>query len=212
MPYFPNCECNAKQGSAWLGTHADGGLDCGDGGPNPWERVTLFNNYPNVKIYRGYHMANLYQAFLHGDTARAKELLAGLVRRLEEDMDYDQTGVPVPGDRWLSELAPALVRAAGQGYPLSQREVRHIQAYYTRALDHFEDWELWDLWSSELPDGTYKTLPGNSETDEAGERLYWPSIVEMAAFLEPCWSPLANPSGASVVDCELLRDASKWLP
>jgi hypothetical protein len=32
----------------------------------------------------------------------------------------------------------------------------------------------------------------------------------MAILLEYCYSPLVNPAGAPLVDCEIIRDVTKW--
>ena len=207
-PLFPDAECNEKRACDWIGK-GDGTLhDCGDGGANIWERVSLENNYPNINFFRAYHLANLYQSLLHEDFDSAKQLLAGLVTRFEEDMTYDFSHISVPPDRWHADLAFALVRAASQGYPLTSKEVRLIHKYTRRALERLADWPRWDLWSAEIEDGTYDYKPPRSASLEDGTKEYWTGIEELGALIEYCWSPWKNPAGQPPVDCEAMEWSS----
>ena len=72
-------------------------------------------------------------------------------------------------------------------------------------MDEFSDWEHWDLWQADLADGQYPTKPGHVAGDE-----HWTRIEDMALILEYCWSPLRNPAGAPLVDCDLVADPSSW--
>ena len=202
-PFFPGAECNAKRACDWVAYHDGTRNDCGDGGANLFERVSLENNYPNVNFFRAYHMANLLQALLHGDDTSAELLLEGLVHRLEEDMTYDTTHVPVSGDRWHSDLSVALVRAAALGYPLTHREVRLIHQYYGRAVERLSGWPYWDLWADGIPDGVYDYQPPNRALGEDGEEDHWIKVPDLAALVEYCASPFRNPAGVSPVDCEV---------
>ncbi len=203
-PLFPEAECNNKQASHWIAFGRSDDLDCGDGGPNLWERISLENNYPNIGFFRAYHLAHLYQALLNQDHQRGAQLLAGFVRRMEEDMDYDTTHVPVPGDRWHADLAAALVAAAAQGYPLTSHEVRLIHRYYRRTWERLADWPYWDLWAPELPDGVYPYSPPRWARDEAEEVEYWVDIADLGSLIEYCWSPWKNPHGHAPVHCDAL--------
>jgi len=203
-PFFPAAECNQKRACDWIGHHDGTRNDCGDGGTNMFERVSLENNYPNVNFYRAYHMANLLQSYLHDDAAAAQLLLEGLVRRFEADMSYDITHVPVSGDRWHSDLAVALVRAAALGYPLTNREVRLVHLYYGRAIDRLSGWAYWDLWADGIPDGVYDYKPPNRDVGEDGEQDHWIKVPDLAALVEYCASPYRNPAGVPPVDCDIL--------
>ncbi len=203
-PFFPGAECNQKRSSDWIGYEDGTRNDCGDGGPNMFERVSLENNYPNVNFYRAYHMANLLQSILQGDVAGAEELLHGLIRRFEEDMVYDTTHVPVSGDRWHADLAVALVRAAALGYPLTDREVHLIHQYYGRASERRTGWPHWGLGAGGLAGGVYDYKPPNRDVGEDGAEDHWIKVPDLAAPLEYCASPFRNPAGVPPVDCEAL--------
>lgn len=210
-PVMADSECNAKRASDWIGK-ANGTLtDCGNGAETDFEWISLFNNYPNVNFYRNYHMANAYQSLLHGDLESARLLLEGMVQRFEGHMDPDLEGISVDPDRWHVDLAPHLLRAAAQGYPLTSREIRMIHKYTERAMDFYETWEYWDLWSEDVPDGTYGTKPPNNDGGEGADRLYWMRIEDMSAMIEYCWSPYKNPDGRQPVDCSIMGDPEKWL-
>lgn len=205
-PLVPDSECNARRAADYLG-YSDGTRnDCGDGDVNPFELMSLFNNYPNVNFFRAYHMANLLQSLIHGDDMAARTLLEGLVARLDADRTRDIAGIPVKQDNWLADLAFNLVQAAALGMPLTSTEVRLVQRYYLRALEHYEKWNHWDLWDPSIPDGSYSYKPPNRETTPDGEHVYWPRIQDMGAFIELCWSPFRNPSGAAPVDCDVIAE------
>ena len=206
-PLFPGAECNARRTCDLLGLHEATLNDCEDGGPNLWERISLENNYPNVNFFRRYHLAHLYQALLHNDEESARALLDGLVRRFEEDIEYDTSNISVPGDRWHTDLAVALVRAAAQGYPLTSRAARLVHTYYRRGLEELSQWPDWNLWSTDLPDGTYDYKPPRSRVNDAGEKEYWPGIEDLGALLEYCHSPWRNPAERTPVSCSALLKA-----
>jgi len=204
-PLFPEAECNNKQASHWIAFGQPDGVECGDGGPNLWERISLENNYPNIGFFRAYHLAHLYQALLSQDYALSHQLLMGFVRRMEEDLEYDTTHVAVHRDRWLADMAPALVVAAAQGYPLTSDEVRLIHRYYRRAWEQLASWPHWDLWDPGLADGVYPVSPPRQSSIEGEEVLYWVGIADLGTLIEYCWSPWKNPHGRSPVHCDALR-------
>ena len=208
---IPDSECNAKRANDWIGKR-DGSLtDCGNGSQTDYEKISLYNNYPNANFYRSYHMANAYQSLLHGDNESAKLLLQGMVERFEEHMDYDLEDIPVSPDRWHMDLASALIRAAAQGYPLTSREIRLIHKYYERAMDFHKEWPYWNLWDESVPDGTHAIKPPDNDGSQGDERQYWIRIEDMSALIEYCWSPYKNPDGRSPVDCEIMGNPAKWL-
>jgi len=206
-PLFPEAECNNKQAANFIGYGKAGEHQCGDGGPNLWERVSLENNYPNIGFFRAFHLAHLFEALLAGDWELAQRLLEGNVRRMSEDMTYDWSKLAISGDRWHADMAPALVRAAAQGYPLSGDEVRLIHKYFQRSMDELKQWQYWDLWNDEVADGTYDYLPPRSKTGQSGDAEYWVSVTEVGLLLEYCWSPWKNPAGQAPVDCGALGKA-----
>ena len=148
-----------------------------------------------------WHLAAILNALTTGHDRSAKELLAGLAERVDT---YMHNPDPALGNdpSWGGDLAHYLLRAACAGLPLKSSEARIIQEHYAGAADALAQWPYWDLWDASVSDGTLPYAPGNQ-----GHGI---SVENFAYFLEYCFSPFRNESGAKVFDCDIVKDLSKW--
>jgi hypothetical protein len=197
----PRAECNAKLNAALIGYGEPRGLNCMKGGINAYEETAIGIHYYNFDIVASWHVAAILNALVTWNKKIAEDLLEGLAGRVDKYMhDPDETMSREPG--WKGDLSHYLLRAACAGLPLTSAEVRLIHGQYAAAAEAFSAWEYWDLWDASVPEGNLPYNPGNQG--------HWISIENYAYFLEYCWSPFRNDTGAKVVDCEIVRDTSKW--
>jgi len=205
-PLFPGAECTAVQATALLGYGDRRGSDCDPfGGHRIYEIGAILNNPPNGHIMRSFHIANIALALHAGEHEAALKALGGLEQRFERDLSLDLSYVGVPEDSWHRDMALNWLQAASAGYCLTHDEVRAVHTYALRAIEEFNRWGNWDLWSDAVPEGedldvfppTHKTLPD-------GSRLYWFRPSVMGLFLETCWGLYRNPDSPKIIDCEIL--------
>jgi hypothetical protein len=112
----------------------------------------------------------------------------------------DQSLLAEPG--YFGNLAVFLLESTSMGFPLTSREARLVHKHFSMAADEYRVWNYWNLWNPAIPDGQYPYVPEGSSSHVAIEDVAW--------ALAYCYSPLRNGSGAKVVDCEIIRDPSKW--
>jgi hypothetical protein len=137
----------------------------------------------------------------------ARELLGGLVTRFERYQDPDTDEPGRTAGEWQKEITNWLITSASVGYPLTSDEARKIHDFYLRTIDEFEVFPHWDLWDASVPDGVYNFRDGGMYPKHEDHRI----DVEYIAFvLEVCWSPFLNPAGARFVDCDVVRDPTRW--
>ncbi len=200
---IPNAECNAKRCSALIARGDGQGLDCGEAASNGYETMATQTHYYNHDIIRFFHSAHIANALANRDFEAAQTLLEGMAERVEgylEDPDPE-----VKPARWDSDVALLLLRSAAFGLPLTSREARLIHKSWGTAVEQYKDWENYDLWAEHIPQGQVPYRPYDRSEDD-----HWAAIEDMALVMEYCWSPLRNPAGVEWVDCELVRDPSRW--
>ncbi len=209
---FPGGECNAMNSAALSGFGVSRGNDCADGGPGPYDNMAIATNYFNAAIIRTFHISHLFHALLNHQFDSAERLLHGMVKRFEADMNVDESDITPSKDEWNRDLATSLLGAAVTGYPLNWEEARLIQRDYARAIREMRNWPNWDLWdSSSIPGGVLLPYePPSSGVSAEGKTEYWTQVRDIAKIFEYCWSPLRNPSGAQLADCEVVADSSLW--
>ncbi|MBN2496135.1 MAG: hypothetical protein JXR96_16195 [Deltaproteobacteria bacterium] len=201
--FIPDAECNAKRCSALIGRGDGQGLDCGEAAHNDYEAMATQIHYYNHDIIRFFHSAHIANALAHGDAEAARVLLRGMAARIEGYLaEPDPEILPA---RWNSDVALLALRAAAFGLPLTSQEARLIHTSWGRAIDAYKDWESYDLWGEAIPQGQVAYRPGDRSEDD-----HWASIEDMTLVMEYCWSPFRNPAGVEWVDCELVRDPSRW--
>ncbi len=196
---MPNAECNAKLCSALIAYVDPRGNDCLDGFGGAYEAVAAGSHYYNVAIIRGFHLTAVLHALSHWQSRHAKALLDGLVVRVDRDLDAPDADLPTTRERWEADLAVYLAQAVAVGLPLTSREVRLIHREYGQAVDAMIGFDRWDVWDPSVADGTFGYRPGNRV-----------NVEDMAMFLEACWSPFRNETGAVPVDCEVIADPRRW--
>ena len=204
----PKSECSARLGSALLayGNERDV-TDCGSGYGALYEKFAVASNYFNYKIINNFHMAAVALALVNGRYRTAYEELQGLVERANHYMHPDKTEPgPKESDYWAADRAVFLLQAATVGLPLTSAEAREIQKYYSGFVDEYLDWPRWDLWDTKVPDGVYDHRSGYHP-------MHLPTTVsvrDLEFLVQYCYSPLRNPDGVSPVDCDIIKDMSKW--
>jgi hypothetical protein len=197
----PKAECNAKLATALIGYKATLKNNCGGGGINAYDRAVVASHYYNLEIVRTFHLASIVNALVTREDAVAKKLMAGLTERINEYMSTtDQSLLAEPG--YFGNLAVFLLESTSMGFPLTSREARLVHKHFSMAADEYRVWNYWNLWNPAIPDGQYPYVPEGSSSHVVIEDIAW--------ALAYCYSPLRNGSGAKVVDCEIIRDPSKW--
>lgn len=204
----PKSECSARLGSALLAYGDERDVtDCGSGYGALYEKFAVASHYFNYSIINHYHLAAVALALTMGRYRTAYEQLLGLVDRANHYMHPDKTEPgPKESDFWGADRAVFLLQAATVGLPLTSAEAREIQKYYAGFVDEYLDWPRWDLWDPKVPDGVYDHRSG-----------YHPkhlpdtvSVRDLEFLVQYCYSPFRNPDGVSPVDCDIVKDMSKW--
>jgi len=204
----PKSECTARLASALLAYGDERDVtDCGSGYGSVYERFATATHFFNYGIIVHFHLASVALSLTMGRYRTAYEQLKGLAERADRYMhpDKDEPG-PKESEYWEAELATWLLESASVGLPLTAAEARVVQKHFANFIDTYIDWPRWDMWADTVPDGTYDHRSGFRP-------IYIPSAVNVrdpGFFFEYCNSPFRNPNGVSPVDCELLKDRSKW--
>ncbi|MGM0575219.1 MAG: hypothetical protein ACQEXJ_05770 [Myxococcota bacterium] len=204
---FPDAECDARLGSALLGHGEPLDVDCGDGQGSPYDRIAGSGHFFNYDIIVHFHIAAIPLALVRGHADVARDLLGGLVTRLEGYRDPDTEEPGREDAAWEKEITHWLITSASVGYPLTSDEARQIHDLYLRTIDDFEEFPRWDLWDPSVADGVYNFRDGGLYPEHRDDRI---DIEYIAFVLEYCWSPFRNPAGATFVDCDVVRDPTRW--
>ena len=198
--FVPHGECNAKLGSALIATGGPLEHECGPGDGGFYEEAATTTHYFNYAIIRFFHVAAAYNALTFGQPDQARALLEGLIARADRVM-HDETLPHFEDPVWWPDVAAFLVAAAAAGLPLTHEEARLVRDQYTLSADHYAQFPSWDPWAAGLPDGPFDYKPPRGTAVRPTELMH---------LLEYCYSPLRNPAGAPLVDCEALADIASW--
>lgn len=197
---LPNAECAAKLATAYVAEGLSLGNECGNGISPVYENVAATNHYFNYAIFRMFHVAAAHNAVMNWDLGRARVLLEGLAARGERMMT--DTTMPHYGNtEWNADVAVYLLTIAAAGVPLTGDEARFVQAQYAASAEHYAAFGYWDPWAEGIEDGPFDYMPARGAAVRP---------TEIAYLLEYCYSPLRNPAGAPVVDCEVVADPARW--
>lgn len=203
---FPDAECDARLGAALMGYGDAQGVDCGDGQGSPYDSFAGEINYFNYQIVDHFHLSALHLALVRGQTEIAKQLLHGMIKRLEGYRDPAGNEAGMKDPNWGRDISLMLLKSASLGMPLTSDEVRQVHQYHDGAVEAYASFPNWDLWDPSVPDGAYSFRDGFQP-----KRIPEAVEIEAVAFLlEYCWSPFRNPAGRPIVDCEVVRDPSRW--
>jgi hypothetical protein len=214
--FGPDAECNAQLGTALTGYGYSAGKSHCDSGKVGWrlEQIATATNYFNHNIYNYFHVGALAEAHLWGRADIAQPLNEGLAYRFDEITENPDT--PNNDNKeFASDLAGWLLSAATHGFPLNEREARHIMTWYGDASDWYRPWPHWDPWSS-LTDGEelsdYRAPRDETTTDTQGNEIVKAHVrlVEMPYIFEYCYSPHRHPESVAFIDCDIVADPSQW--
>lgn len=197
----PYAECNAKLATALIAYDEPRGLNCKKGGINAYEEVAVKNHYYNLEIVSNFHLdAQLFSIIKRQDKF-ARYLTEGIIERIENYLSRADTDFKdVKG--FKGDMAAYLFKAASQGVPLKNEEVRLIHQQYSLAIEDLIKWPYWDLWDPDIPDGQYPYEPRSERTHMSMEDMFY--------VFEYCFSPFRSKGGAKIVDCDIVKDSSKW--
>lgn len=199
-------ECPARLASDLIAYGQRLTNNCGTGTGSIYDAFAVVTHYYNYAIIWNFHMAALGNALVYGQIEDAYPLLEGLAERADSYV-HPKPEEPGPAnENWWADVAEFLIQSASFGLPLTAREARLIQERWLIALEEYEKFQNWDLWDPSIPDGEYASGGGlRPKRAKGGVRL-----ESIALFLEYCFSPFKNPLGAAPVDCEIVRDPSRW--
>ncbi|MBI2375307.1 MAG: hypothetical protein HYV07_15030 [Deltaproteobacteria bacterium] len=203
---IPNAECAAKLGSALIGRAEPHGNQCGFNGGNDYDGIATSVHYYNYDIVQIFHVAAISLALARREIDAAKDLLTGMILRVERYRDPETKETGASSTRWPSDVALLMLRAAAVGYPLTDDEARQVMTELAKAAEHYRGWPRWNLWDASVPDGVYDHGSGYRPSDESK----FLSIDTMGLVFEYCGSPLRSPKGVAPVDCARVLDRSRW--
>ncbi|MBI4822486.1 MAG: hypothetical protein HY791_39870 [Deltaproteobacteria bacterium] len=203
---IPNAECAAKLGTAYIAFGESRGNACGFNEGNDYEGIATSVHYYNYHIVQTFHVAALSNALVHRDFEVARNLLTGLMIRIERYRN-PESDEPGQSDRsWPADLAILMLRAAAFGMPLNHDEATDVMTELARAAESYSAWSRWNLWDPSVPDGTYDHRSGYRPASEGGVV----PIEAMGLVFEYCASPLRNPAGIAPFDCDRVLDSRRW--
>ncbi len=208
----PLAECKSKLSSALIAYGEPRDNDCGTAGRNLYEELAgaegAIGNYFNNAIIRYFHFAVLELAYVHGYHGMARNMMVGLIERVEYWMEQ----VKLPHDskpEWYADVASHLVAAATAGMPLTSEEARYVAKWYGDSADWYSQWSYWDPWDASVADGAFNYKPSRDDYSTTPKTIYV-RPTEVAYMLEYCWSPYKNANGSEFVDCDIVSDPSRW--
>ncbi len=208
--FLPEGECNARRGAELIGYHHSINEDCGRGEPNGYDKISFAINRYNKRICRYFHLAHLANALVNRDNDAAQLLIDGLDERMNQEKETPESEMGYAPEDWWRNVALYLTQSHSFGYPLTSDDVRLIHTYYKKAINEYNGWPYWDPWDESVPDlesAAYR--PPNCRTENEETDCWW-RVEDLGQIFENCWSPLVNPTSASFVDCDLVRDPEQW--
>jgi len=203
---FPDAECDPRLATELVALDTASENQCGSGQGSLYDVIAGGGNYFNYAIIDGFHMNAVQLAIVLGHEEEGKALLTGLAERIDR---YQDPKADEPGqdeESWDRDIASLLAQAAGVGLPLTWDEVRQVHTYFDGSVERFSQFPNWDLWDPSVPDGTYDFREGFHPKNLPDAIR----VEEITMLLEYCWSPLRNPAGAALVDCDIVSDPAKW--
>ena len=199
-------ECPARLASDMIAYGERKTNFCGTGTGSIYDQIAVITHYYNYAIIWNFHMAALGNALVHAQLGDAYPLLEGLAIRADA---YVHPSLDEPGAKdknWEADVAEFLLQSASLGLPLTSEEARLIQKVWIKTVEAFGAFERWDLWSEDVPDGNYPANGGfRPQRPDGGV-----DIESVALIFEYCASPFRNPTGAKFVDCDIVKNPSRW--
>ncbi len=202
----PNGECAAKLSSALIGRGEPSSNDCGLDAVTDYESFAVAAHYYNYEIVHGFHVSAIFWARLMHQDEAAKALLTGLGLRADRYLDPESGEVGQQDGRWGRDVAVLLLKGAALGLPLKAAEAKLIREQLALAVDAYDPWPRWDLWSADVPDGVYAPSDGYLPSDQS--KLI--EVERLAVAFLYCWSPYRATEGVAPLDCAIVKDPSRW--
>jgi hypothetical protein len=201
----PNAECNAKLSAALLAYASPLKNKCLDGFGGSYETLAAQGHYYNYAIIRAHHQGAILNALANRFDDVALRLLKGLAKRIDDEYAAPESkySKDVSKGEWIRDVSMMALLGASEGLPLTSQEARYIMQYMGAGVDERLKWQYWDLWDPSVPDGRYNYRPPDD-----GSKMV--DTEDMAFLFEFCWSPFRNPATAMPVDCDVVRDPSRW--
>jgi len=196
-----NAECNAKLSSALIAYSDPLGLNCKKGGINAYEDIAVKQHYYNLEIVSNFHLDSALLCIIKRQDKFAKYLTSGIAERIDTYMAMKETDF-ASEPSFSADMAAYLFKASSQGIPLKNSEARLVHSEYNRAIENYLQWKYWDLWDEDIPDGQYEYEP-RLKNDML-------NMEDMFFVFEYCFSPYRAKNGASFVNCDIVKDPSKW--
>ncbi len=203
---MPDAECDARLTIALLGYGDTRDVDCGSGQGSPYDDIAGSTNYFNYNIVTHFHELAILFALTTGHAQAARALLDGLVTRIARYRDPASGEAGQTQPYFARDIAVWLMRGAAVGLPLTSDEARLVQKFHVQSVTGYDAFPNWNLWSPSVADGTYNCDGGFRPPDPADGI----AIDDVATLLEYCWSPFRNPAGARFIDCDVVRDPTRW--
>ncbi len=197
----PYAECNAKLTTTLIAYGDPKNLNCKKGGINTYEDAAVKQHYYNLEIVSNFHLDSALFSIIKRQDRYAKYLTEGIIERIDTYLSLADTDFR-DIKSFKSDMAAYLFKAASQGVPLKNSEARLIHDQYSKAIDDLIKWEYWDLWDPSIPDGQYPYEPESETTQMSMENMFF--------VFEYCFSPFKSKSGARFVDCDIVKDKSRW--
>lgn len=199
-------ECDARLATALLAYGDTRDIDCASGQGSIYDDFAININYFNGQIINSFHMNAVQYALLNHYDDEAKALLEGLVTRIERYLDPESGAAGQSRTSFEKDMALLLLEAGSVGYPLTSEEARKIHYFFSNTVDVYKDFPNWDLWDDSVADGTY-SFRDQFHPKELDDTI---GMEEIAFVIEYCWSPFRNESSVDFVDCDIVKDPSRW--
>lgn len=192
-------ECPGQLAIRLLGRNTSGSISCGSGFSST-EKLTLSQmKNGNRQILRTHHEAALNWALLRGETGPALDLLKGMTDRITTDLGLITSANP-PSNIEPNDIVSQVIHAANAGVPLTSNEVRWLHGRLHTTYQSLRDPSLaplFHVFDPSTPDGEYGyDLPTTGMP-----------FSDLALLIGTCASPLRNPTGRAVLDCDRLLQA-----
>lgn len=197
MYYGKNSETCALIPIALLAKGNLEGLKIKTGKGGIYEFISTQTHYYSYMIFNEFHLTSLMHSLNFGINNAAEKLMKGLKKRASSLMNSSIHNKARLNPKWGPDLAVFLLKAGALGMELNEEHKKIIFHEYSKAIDAYNKFSRWNMWSEEVPNGIYGSIGGFKPLSQG---LISPEL--MGTLLEYCHSPYKK--GESIIDEELL--------